>query len=77
MTNAALEPLLENIYTSLNNGNEGLDAHIAALKNALAAQGMKEVAVDTAKLAQANRQGRKTMQSYFKQRGVLVTFPKV
>jgi len=75
MTTTALAPLLDNIYASLNNGNEELDTHIAALKTALAAQGTNEVEVDTTKLAQANRQGRKTMQSYFKQRGVVVTFP--
>ena len=74
MTNAALTQILDNIYTSINNDNEGLDAHIVALKGALAGQGMEYVEIDTSKLPQANRQGRTFMQSYFKSRGVLVTF---
>ncbi len=67
---------LESIYSSLSNDNDNLDTHIATLKSALAEQGTNTVEVDTAQLAQQNRQGRKYMQSYFKQRGVLVTFTK-
>lgn len=74
MTDAALAQALENIYSSLSNDNAELDTHIAALKKLLAAQGTNEVEVDTSQLAQQNRQGRKMMQSYFKQRGVVVTF---
>jgi hypothetical protein len=40
----------------------------------MAAEGAKEAVFDPAKLAQNNRQGRKMMQSYFKKRGVTVTF---
>lgn len=69
-----VEQALENIYTSLHNDNDGLDAHIATLKSALAAAGKKDVMVDTARLVQANRQGRKLMQAYFRQRGVTVKF---
>lgn len=65
---------LEHIYTSINNNNEDIDLHIANLKSALAASGTSTVAVDTARLAQPNRQGRKMMQAYFKKRGVVVTF---
>ncbi|MCX8509113.1 MAG: ferrochelatase, partial [Rhodobacteraceae bacterium] len=50
------------------------DAHIAALKLAMTAEGAKEAVFDATKLAQNNRQGRKLMQSYFKKRGVAVTF---
>ena len=77
MTNAALDKVLNDIYASLKNENEGLDAHILALKIALHAQKAKSVEVDTTKLAQPNRQGRKMMQSYFKKRGVTVTFANV
>jgi hypothetical protein len=76
MTNPALEKALEDIYTSLRNGNENIDAYILALKIILHGQDMKSVLVDPAKLVQPNREGRKLMQSYFKKRGVIVEFPK-
>ena len=65
---------LENIYASMKNDNEGLDEYIAALKLEMKARDESTVEVDTSKLVQPNRQGRKLMQSYFKQRGVVVTF---
>lgn len=74
MTALSLEQAIENIYTSLHQGNQDLDAHIAALKTALAAAGQKVVTFDTARLAQSNRQGRKLMESYFRKRGVAVAF---
>jgi hypothetical protein len=74
MTKLNLNEALENIYTSLNNDNEDIDLHIAKLKDALAPE--KTVTVDAARLAQNNREGRKMMQSYFKKRGVIVTFKK-
>lgn len=74
MTNAIVEEVLENIYVSLKNDNEGLDEHIRSLKTIMDSQGMKSVTVDTAKLMQPNREGRKLMQSYFKKRGVVVQF---
>lgn len=65
---------LEKIYESLANDNLELDAAIRDLKAALAAEGLKEAIVEPARLAQNNRQGRKLMQSYFKKKGVTVTF---
>lgn len=76
MTNPAINEPLEAIYASLHNDNVDLDAHILKLKIALYAQGMKSIEVDPAKIPQPNRQGRKLMQSYFKKRGVTVTFPE-
>lgn len=66
------EQALENIYTSLQNDNEDIDEHIAALKETMG--GEKDVAVDPGRLPHNNRQGRKMMQSYFKKRGLIVTF---
>ena len=65
---------LENIYASLADDNAEIDTHIKALKAALAAEGLKEASVQPSRLAQNNRAGRKTMQSYFRKRGVTVTF---
>jgi hypothetical protein len=66
---------LENIYAALLADNEGIDERIAELKAALAAEGKKPaVAVDPTRLAQNNRQGRKMMMSYFKKRGLDVSF---
>ncbi len=65
---------LEQIYASLANDNEEIDARIRDLKTALAAEGQKEAVVEPTRLAQNNRQGRKMMQSYFKKRGVTVVF---
>ncbi len=65
---------LEKIYESLANDNVELDAAIKELKAALTAEGLKEAVVEPMRLAQNNRQGRKLMQSYFKKKGVLVTF---
>ena len=74
MTDITLEQALENIYASIKNDNMDLDAHIITLKKILHAKGAKTVEIDTTKLAQPNRQGRKLMQSYFKKRGVEITF---
>jgi hypothetical protein len=65
---------IENVYASIKGGNVDLDMHIAALKTAMAGEGVKEAMFDPAKLAQGNRQGRKLMQAYFRQRGVAVGF---
>jgi hypothetical protein len=64
----------DRIYASLQANNAEIDAHIAALKAALAREGMKEAVFDPARLAQNNRAGRKLMQAYFRQRGVSVRF---
>lgn len=74
MTTLTVAEALENVYTSLIDDNVQLDRHIAALKIALAAEGQKEAVVEPWRLAQNNRAGRKLMQSYFKKRGVTVTF---
>lgn len=74
MTAIAFDQALENIYVSLQNDNLDIDVHIDALKSALATSGQKIVEVDPARLAQNNRQGRKMMESYFRKRGVLITF---
>ncbi|MCE9507978.1 MAG: hypothetical protein K8R48_06670 [Alphaproteobacteria bacterium] len=74
MTALTIEQSLENVYASLQNGNEDIDIHIQHLKTAMLATGQARVAVDPARLMQNNRQGRKMMQSYFKKRGVIVTF---
>jgi hypothetical protein len=69
-----IKAALENVHTSLNENNAGLDKNIAALKVALAEKGDKTVLMDKERLPQNNRQGRKMLQTYFKKRGVLVTF---
>ena len=74
MSDLTLSQAIDNIYASLKANNADIDAHIAALKAALARDGVKEAVFDPARLAQNNRQGRKTMQAYFKKRGVAVTF---
>lgn len=70
----SVEQSIEKIYESLNNGNEDIDLHIATLKCALDSAKQKEAVFDAARLAQNNREGRKTMQAYFKKRGVTVKF---
>ena len=67
MTDYTIEQALETIYTSLQNNNKDIDT-------AMAPSGKKEIEVDPARLVQNNRQGRKMMQSYFKKRGIIVTF---
>ncbi len=62
------------IYESLEADNADIDLHIEALKAALKAEGLKEVALDPTKLVQNNRSGRKLLQAYFRQRGVKVNF---
>lgn len=74
MSDLTLNEAIDNIYTSLRENNADIDVHIAALKAAMARDGAKAAVFDPAKLAQNNRQGRKTMQSYFKKRGVVVEF---
>lgn len=74
MSDITVSQAIEAIYTSLQNDNEELDAHIAALKGAMQREGLKEATFETAKLVQPNRQGRKMMQSYFRKKGVAVGF---
>ena len=74
MSDLTLSQAIDNIYVSIKNNNEDLDAHIAALKAAMTREGAKEAVFEPAKLAQSNRQGRKIMQAYFKKKGVAVAF---
>jgi len=64
---------MDRIYQSLQADNADIDMHIATLKAALAQAGLKEAVFDPSRLAQGNRPGRKRMQAYFRQRGVVVT----
>lgn len=74
VSDLTLTQAIDNIYASITNDNEELDSHIAALKAAMAREGVKEAVFEPSKLAQSNRQGRKIMQSYFRKKGVAVTF---
>ena len=77
MTQPSIEQAIEEIYKSLEQDNEDINTHIAHLKSALDAAGQKQAVFDPARLAQNNRSGRKTMQAYFKKRGVKVVFEEV
>ncbi|NMG37772.1 hypothetical protein GRZ55_00800 [Chelativorans sp. ZYF759] len=74
MSEPTVTEAIDNIYASLQADNADIDEHIAALKLAMAREGIKEAVFDPAKLAQSNRSGRKMMQAYFRQRGVAVKF---
>ena len=74
MTTLTVAQAMDNIYASLMNDNEDIDNHIITLKTAMAASGEKSVEVDAPRLVQNNRQGRQMMKSYFKKRGVDLTF---
>ena len=77
MTALTVEQVLENIYDSLENDNKDIDTHIQHLKTAMSANNQTSVEAESARLVQNNRQGRKMMQSYFKKRGVAITFSKM
>ena len=74
MTDLTYAAAIEAVYASIQADNAELDSHIAALEAAMARERMKEAVVEPARQAQNNRQGRKLMQAYFRQRGVKVTF---
>lgn len=74
MSDLTLSEAMDNVYTSLKTDNHELDLHITALKSAMLREGAKEAVFEPSKLAQNNRQGRKLMQSYFRKKGVAVTF---
>ena len=71
-----LEEAKEAVYTSLENDNDDIDTHILNLKEAMQNYGATEAEFEPERLSQNNRAGRKMMQSYFKKRGVKVTFSK-
>jgi len=74
VSDITLSEAIDNIYASLREDNKDLLTHIAALKAAMAREGVKEAIFDPSKLAQNNRQGRKLMQSFFRQKGVKIDF---
>ena len=74
MNDVTASQAIDAIYASMQNDNKDLDTHIAALKSAMAREGVKEATFEISKLAQPNRQGRKLMQSYFRRKGVTVVF---
>ena len=76
MNELSVSAAIDAIYGSLQANNADLDQHIAALKAAMAREGVKEAIFDPARIAQNNRQGRKLMQAYFRQRGVAVGFAR-
>ncbi len=71
-----IEQAIEAIYTSLENDNEDIDLHISNLKNVIKGSDVKEATFKSERLPINNREGRKTMQAYFKKRGVKVNFEK-
>ena len=74
MSDITLSEAIDNIYASLKADNKDLLDHIAALKAAMAREGAKEAIFDPSKLAQNNRQGRKLMQAFFRQKGIKIDF---
>ncbi|SEA15975.1 hypothetical protein SAMN05428936_102145 [Pelagibacterium halotolerans] len=74
MSDMTVSQAIDAIYASLQNDNEDIDLHIAALKGAMAREGVKEAVFETSRLAQPNRQGRKLMQAYFRKKGVATSF---
>ncbi len=71
-----IEQATEAIYTSLENDNEDIDLHISNLKDIMQKSDAKEAIFASNRLPINNREGRKTMQAYFKKRGVKVSFEK-
>lgn len=74
MSTLSFEQASAAVYESLAQDNQDIDLHIANLKSAMTAEGISEFVAQPDKLAQNNRAGRKMMQSYFKKRGVKVSF---
>ena len=74
MTDLTVSAAIDAIYASLQADNLDLNQHIAALKAAMAREGVSEAVFDPARIAQNNRQGRKLMQSFFRQKGVKISF---
>ena len=72
----SIEQAIDAIYTSLDNNNEDIDLNISNLKKVMKENGTKEAVFKVDRLQVQNREGRKTMESYFKKRGVKVKFEK-
>lgn len=75
-TTLSLNDAKEAVYASLDADNDDIDLHIANLKAAMITEKASEAEFEAERLSQNNRAGRKMMQSYFKKRGVKVTFKK-
>lgn len=71
-----IEQATEAIYTSLDNSNADIDLHIENLKNTMKENEAKEALFKVDRIPVKNREGRKTMQAYFRKRGVKVNFEK-
>ncbi len=69
-----VDEALENVYTAVQNDNDGIDESIAELKLAMKEAGKKTAEIDCTRLVYNNRQGKKLMKSYFKKRGVKIEF---
>lgn len=76
MSAPSVAQVMEDIYTSIHNDNENIDTLIEQLKAAMTAEGKKAAPVNSSRLMQNNRQGRKTMEAYFRKRGVTLEFSK-
>lgn len=74
MSEQTVAEATDRIYESLHADNVDIDVHIAALRAAMAREGVREAVFDPSRLVQNNRQGRKLMQAYFRQRGVTVKY---
>lgn len=74
MSEPSLAEATDRIYQSLQADNDEIDLHIATLRAVLTREGLKEAVFDPVKLPHNNRVGRKRMQAYFRQRGVVVKF---
>lgn len=74
MSDITLSEAIDNIYASIKADNKDLLEHMTALKAAMAREGAKEAIFDPTKLAQNNRQGRKLMQAFFRQKGIKIDF---
>lgn len=74
MADLTLAEAIDNIYASIRDNNADLEDHIKALKAAMTRDGVKEAVFEPDKLAQNNRQGRKLMQAYFRQKGIKIGF---
>jgi hypothetical protein len=69
-----IENTLEAIYISLQNDNENIDECILNLKIEMKKEDLKDIEINNMKLPIPNREGRNMLKSYFKKRGVKVTF---
>jgi hypothetical protein len=74
MPDLTVTEAIDNVYGSLRDDNRDIEQHVAALRAALVREGRTEAVLDPARIAQNNREGRKRLQAYFRQKGVSVSF---